>query len=139
MNIIKLPKTCVQCGSAYLAKVASQKYCPECRYQRAAGARQQPPYPKATPTGTIGAIAELAVCAELLRLGYAVFRAVSPACYCDLLAVGSDGCVRHIEVRSGSRLGGKVYYAPLSKRRHPSLEVVVYVHSTNELVFIERR
>lgn len=38
------------------------------------------------PTGTIGAIGELLASADLMRRGYHVFRALSPACPCDLLA-----------------------------------------------------
>jgi len=47
-------------------------------------------------------MSELFVCAELLRLGFAVFRAVSPACFCDLIAI-KDGRHIEVEVRTGYR------------------------------------
>lgn len=44
------------------------------------------------PSGTSGAIAELEVSAYLMKNNYSVFRALSPSCFCDLVAIqdGSD-------------------------------------------------
>lgn len=50
-------------------------------------------------TATTGAIAELLVSADLLAHGYEVFRALSPACSCDL-AILQDGKLLRVEVRS---------------------------------------
>ncbi len=61
-----------------------------------------PPTLPNLPTGTIGAIGELAAGADLLRRGYEVFRALSPACSCDLIAL-RDGRLLRIEVRTGTR------------------------------------
>ena len=52
--------------------------------------------------GTVGAISELAVSIDLLTKGYEVFRALSPSCSCDLLAM-KDGEIVRVEVRSGWR------------------------------------
>jgi hypothetical protein len=52
------------------------------------------------PTGTVGAVAELLVAADLLKRGYEVFRAVSQACSCDL-AVLKNGALLRVEVRTG--------------------------------------
>lgn len=51
---------------------------------------------------TLGALNELAVAADLMRRGYDVFRALSPASPCDLLALRGGLTVR-IEVRSVTR------------------------------------
>src|SRR5260221_8449313 len=51
-------------------------------------------------TGTVGAIAELAVAVDLLQRGYDVFRAVSPSCACDL-AVVRAGQLTCVEVTTG--------------------------------------
>lgn len=48
-----------------------------------------------------GTIGELLVSADLLARGYAVFRAMSPACPCDLIAMRSSEVTR-VEVRTGS-------------------------------------
>ncbi len=52
------------------------------------------------PHNTMGTISELIVASDLMLRGYEVFRALSPASSCDLLAMGSDGILR-IEVRTG--------------------------------------
>lgn len=54
------------------------------------------------PTGTAGAISELLVAADLLRRGYAVFRALSQSCSCDLAILKGSQLLR-VEVRSGYR------------------------------------
>ena len=62
-------------------------------------------------TATKGAIAELCVATDLMKKGYAVFRALSPNCFCDLV-VYKDGISFYIEVRTGyeskltKKLGG---------------------------------
>jgi len=50
---------------------------------------------------TKGAISELLVAGDLLFKGYEVFRAVSPACSCDLIAQ-KNGRLTRIEVRTGA-------------------------------------
>jgi hypothetical protein len=48
-----------------------------------------------------GAVSELLASADLLRRGYDVFRAVSPQCPCDLVAMRDGVCLR-VEVRTGT-------------------------------------
>jgi len=56
-----------------------------------------------------GAIGELKVCSHLLELDYDVFRAVSPACPCDLIVMINKKLFR-IEVRSNTySASGKPY------------------------------
>lgn len=62
------------------------------------------------PTGTIGAISELVISADLLRRGFAVFRAVSPSCSCDL-AVLKDGKLFRVEVTTGYVVAGKLSHS----------------------------
>ena len=52
------------------------------------------------PTSTIGSISEMHVSADLLSKGYEVFRALSPACSCDLAVLQSSKLLR-VEVRTG--------------------------------------
>ena len=52
-------------------------------------------------TGTVGAISDLRVCVDLLTKGYAVFRALSQSCPCDL-AILKDGRLLTIESRTGT-------------------------------------
>lgn len=50
--------------------------------------------------GNRGATAELIASVDLLRRGFDVFRAISPSCPCDLVAMRGSLCLR-VEVRSG--------------------------------------
>ena len=52
--------------------------------------------------GTVGAIGELIVAADLLRRGFEVFRALSPNCSCDL-AILRDGRLLKVEVTTSYR------------------------------------
>ncbi|SRR6266481_7253395 len=52
------------------------------------------------PNGSVGALAELVVSADLLSKGFSVFRALSPSCFCDLIAVKGNKSLK-IEVRTG--------------------------------------
>jgi len=76
------------------------------------------------PCATTGAISELIVSVNLLQKGYEVYRALSPACSCDL-AIFRKGTLLQIEVRTGYRnkLNGKIE----TKRRHTAdiLAIVV--------------
>ncbi len=52
------------------------------------------------PTGSVGAMSEMYVAGYLLEHGYSVFRAMSPSCYCDLIAK-KNGKTLEVEVRTG--------------------------------------
>lgn len=67
-------------------------------------------------SATIGSIAELAVSVDLLKKGFAVFKALSPSCYCDVIAVKKDMELK-LEVRTGYRLlnGDLTFPMKLSK------------------------
>lgn len=51
---------------------------------------------------TVGTISELKVAADLLKHGFAVFKAVSPNCYCDLYVTKRRKRYR-VEVKTGYR------------------------------------
>lgn len=62
--------------------------------------------------GSIGAASELIVATDLLRLGFEVYRSVSPQAGCDLLVVKPDakkgsvyGKTFRVEVKTGHRSG----------------------------------
>jgi hypothetical protein len=77
------------------------------------------------PTGVTGAISELIVCADLLRRGFAVFRAVAQSCPCDI-AVLKEGKVLRIEVTTGTLSPmGKLMFAPHNSENYDVLAIVV--------------
>lgn len=57
---------------------------------------------KGISSSTVGAMSELLAAADLMRRGYAVFRALSPSCFCDLIAE-KNGKTEMVEVRTGYR------------------------------------
>lgn len=66
-------------------------------------------------TGTTGAVSELIAASDLTLRGYDVFRAVSPAAPCDLIAIRGDRLVR-VEVRTGYRnRDGSINHRPTPK------------------------
>jgi PD-(D/E)XK endonuclease len=92
-------KHCYQPMSSACSK--SKKYC-STRCKRAFKDKLNPVVSLSDlSTGTTGAIGELIASTDLLRKGYEVFRAISPSCSCDLIAVRGTKSLR-IEVRTGA-------------------------------------
>lgn len=86
----------IPAGKRPWAKTCSKR----CSRERATAIHRQKNPPTGLPSATVGAIAELAVAADLLSRGYEVFRAMSPSCSCDL-AINSGGILIRVEVRTG--------------------------------------
>lgn len=120
---------CEVCGNAISARKKTAKYCSEkCKNlfwtERA---KSLSPNNKVynLSTGSIGAIAELMVCVDMMAMGYEVFRAISPSCSSDLIALKKSKAIR-IEVRTGRYMSNKsVWY---SKIRLKSDVVAVVTH-----------
>lgn len=96
-------RTCKLCGKTWTRPDSYRvSYCSAPCRSAAAKAKQQEMNPRLNliSTGTVGAMHELVVCVDLLRRGYEIFRAVSPSCSCDLVALCNGKSVR-IEVRTG--------------------------------------
>ena len=101
---------CEQCGAeiprARLKYNAQPrvKFCSDsCAKERASSFKITANRALAIPTASTGAMSEMLVAAELLRRGCEVFRAVSAACSCDLIARSGDGVgLVRIEVRTGT-------------------------------------
>jgi hypothetical protein len=79
----------------------------------------------------------MVVAVDLMRRGYEVFRALSPACSCDLIALGTGLIPLRIEVRTGRRssVTGTVSYPRirLDRAAYDHLGVVV---GGNEIIYL---
>lgn len=76
--------------------------------------------------GDVGAWGELVVSADLMRRGYCVFRAFSPSCPCDLIAM-RDGKLLRVEVTKGRRyVKGGSHFIPHPAERYDLLAVVFH-------------
>src|SRR4051794_26510128 len=94
------PRVCRVCQSPIpVGTHASRRFCsPECRqthYRKASGRPDDWP-----STATVGAMQELLVCADLMRRGWHVFRAMSPACPADIVAYKDGDDPIRIQVRT---------------------------------------
>lgn len=99
---------CKGCGKKFLTSKRNKFYCRvKCRQVSAKNAMRVLTgkahfVDDSISTSTIGAIHELAVCVDLMRRGFHVFRAQSPNCPCDLICLdGKDA--KRIEVRTGRK------------------------------------
>jgi hypothetical protein len=108
-DVVEIP-VCPVCGNPIPKKRLRNKRTKYCNNKcRAAVALKHSrmgrnPLLSNISTGSVGAVAELQVCADLLSRGYEAFRAVSPSASCDLIILYGSEMYR-IEVRMGS-----VYY-----------------------------
>ena len=99
-------KTCVVCNKTFTSRIRASVYCSNtCRkaayrqkYEDECGYKVL----RHIATGTMGALAELIVSADLLRQGYEVFRSVSPHASCDIIAHKDEKMLR-VEVRTGHK------------------------------------
>jgi len=94
-----LPRMCLICQNPIPTNTRRTYYCSDGCAQRARDERYNPAVQMLVGTGTQGAIGELVVCVDLLRRGYDVYRAMSPSCPCDLVAI-KDGVTYRVEVKT---------------------------------------
>ena len=100
-----MEKKCKFCYKIFKPKRPNNIYCSDkCRgeiaRERAYGNRYD--YRKKLNRGQMGAVSELIICADLLKKGFYVFRAVSPSCFCDLIVTDGKKTLK-IEVKSGRK------------------------------------
>lgn len=92
--------------------------------------------PESTPsTATVGALHELLVAIELMRRGWHVFRALSPACPCDLVVYQDPDTIIRIQVRTASRRPRGGVYASLKKSDVGQHDVLALVTHDGEILF----
>jgi|SRR5262245_16548109 len=90
---------CPICGTSFRKRSHSHRICSdECRDKVYSHRCKKPG--AGISSWTTGAAIELIVSVDLLLSGWAVFRALSPHCFCDLIAVKEEQ-TRYLEVRSG--------------------------------------
>lgn len=118
-------RLCARCGVPLPTdRHARSIYCsPRCSRE---------PYLNPSPlrhinASTVGTIQELRVSSDLLLRGYAVFRALSPACTCDL-AILAEGKLLRIEVTTGvtNPRTGAFRWSPHDPERYDVLAVVTW-------------
>lgn len=130
---------CPGCGSQVSeerqrrrAKCCSNR-CTRDRANRNAYTLRSRPVP--LPTGTVGAMHELIVAIDLARKGYHVFRALSPACPCDLVVV-APGAVYRVEVTTGYRgRNGRVASPAQKMQNQHKFDVLAIIVGDSEILY----
>lgn len=127
--------TCRVCKTVFQSIHTNTKFCSrDCSLedQRARTGRHKT---LTISPGTVGAISELRAATYFLERGYAVFRALSPSCFCDLIAI-KDSEVKKVEVRTGYvSVAGKLTYSKLLNG-NPSC-FAVYTPATGDVHIVE--
>jgi hypothetical protein len=123
---------CVSCGESFMAKMYNSKYCFKCIVSK------QTPY-KNLKTGTVGAIGEIMVSADLMKKGYEVFRALSPSCSCDIAILQNKKLLR-VEVKTGYKNPDeKITPFNSLKTKEKKFDILaIVIHRTNEIVYVPK-
>lgn len=138
MPVTVIDKECIGCHVAFKTHISSKVYCsPRCVNNYYKKRSREANNFINLSRGTIGALAELMACVDLMRNGYEVFRAMSPSSDCDVIAI-KDGITHKIEVRSAnyfiSKTGDKKMHYP--KKRTAGKVVIAVTHSDNKVHYI---
>lgn len=129
---------CKGCGKPITGEKAvwHSKYCSvECKssYLKREYRKHNPYHGPSLPSGSVGAVSELVVAADLLERGFEVYRALSPAAPCDL-AILRDGRLLRVEVTSGRRrIGGGISRPQKDRLKFDILAVVV--RPSNQVIY----
>jgi hypothetical protein len=115
------PTACLHCGKEYLPRKGYQKFCSHrCRNNAQTNLSR---FNRDLSTCTVGAIGELQVAVDLLSRGFNVFRALSPACPCDLAILMDDKLIR-VEVTTGYvSHNGRLAHPPKDKSKFDILAI----------------
>ena len=80
-------------------------------------------------TGKLGALGELLASADLMKRGFEVYRAISPASSCDLCVI-KNSRKYSVEVRTGHRTADGKIATMRAKVRADFLAVVLHYENT---------
>lgn len=130
-------KICIGCDKSFETAKTAQKYCTQkCRTFHKQIERNSLNKSIGLSTGTVGAIAELMACVDLMKNGYDVFRAMSPASNCDILAMKGDE-IRFYEIRTGHYyISGDKKKLNWPNRNTNGKEIIVITHSDNKVHYV---
>ena len=128
---------CTVCSSNFKSNQPHTKYCSSlCRNQHYIKITGRYAYDNMIASGTVGAISELMVSSDLMKKGFAVFRALSPNCICDLIAIKNGGFFR-VEVTTGYKSQkNKISHAKKKSKSDGRCDIIaIYIRNTNEVSY----
>lgn len=127
---------CDYCGGHYKSNYLKSRFCSSiCRHNfwnKNIG-KDQTVISEYISRSTVGAISELMVCIDLMKKGYSVYKAISPNCFSDLIAIKNEK-VFQMEVKTGR-------YTKTNKINYPNgntagKSIVVYTYRDNKIHYI---
>lgn len=128
---------CEECGESFIHNMQHTKSCSdECRKRRMV--KKFGRYSdKSIPSGTVGAITELVISADLMKKGYSVFRALSPSCFCDVIAIKDNNLLK-VEIKTGYvGLNKKVLFP---KSKNTNIDIYgVYSRLDNQCFYFDNK
>ena len=115
-----------------------KRYCSKSCYSNYGKAeyRAQNPHVGHCTTGQTGGLSELLVCADLLRQGYDVFRAVAQSCSCDLVVL-CKGQLLRIEVKTAYRTKAGLKFPGLRQGQAEKFDILAMVWLDNNEIRYE--
>lgn len=130
-------KPCKVCGTPFKPHSPQNVYCSIPCVKKNADLIKVPSGVYDLASGTVGAISEILVAIDLMKKGWDVYRGLSPASYCDLIAIKGEATLK-LEVRTGfyyhRKNKGKTLNYPT--KRTNGKTVVVYTFSDNKIHYI---
>jgi|CXWL01.1.fsa_nt_gi predicted nucleic acid-binding Zn ribbon protein len=126
---------CEVCGEIF-GTAKSKKTCSEdCQIKRVRRLTGREAHHQLLPSATVGAMSEMIIAIELMKKGYAVFRALSAACFCDLV-VSKGNSIYKIECRTGYLNMQSKSLAYSTKVRGDIDLFAVYVYTDNTIRYL---
>jgi len=126
--LTELTVVCAWCRSPFKTRLTKRRFCS--RVCQVAAHAPQDVLPMAgLPRSTVGAASELQVAADLMRRGFHVFRALSAACPCDLVAWREGGPILRVEVKT-ARVNGVTGRVSVQKAGRNIFDVLCHVTPT---------
>ena len=127
-------KECFICKNIFITTQPITRFCSNiCRntYQTKLTGRYAD---KTISSATVGAISEMEVSSDLMKKGFAVFRALSPSCFCDLIAC-KNGYILRIEVTTGYQAeNNRLSHA--KKHNIDKLDIIaIYVRNISKIFY----
>ena len=127
-----MERKCIQCGKSLKGLHRNRKFCSDtCRATVAMQTYRERNPKSLVGKGTVGAISEYRIIADLLNKGYEVFHSCCPNSSCDL-AILKDEKLLRIEVTTGWYSGnGNIHYAPHKPNNFDTIAIVL----PNEILY----
>lgn len=126
-------RNCLNCDMVFIASgyAWNRKYC---NHECAKEHRGYRGAYEGVSNNNVGAIAELEVCSDLLKMGFNVFRSVSQNALCDMIITKRGSPMLRVEVKSAYRnKNGAINYPRPKEEDHDIL--ALYLHSERIIIY----